>query len=116
MNRSIAELMGWIFEAHAESRPNRCAGLNPEPHWHNEHGVLRGVPDYYHDLNALRDGPEATLRDAWWQSTVSCDREGVYVAEWYNPADEWEYGIQADTEAAARALAAEAALKAMQHD
>lgn len=105
INRSIAELMGWRYV------PDPEGGVR-SAHWQHRGGMWRDfVPDYCHDLNALRDGPEAKLREAKLMCQSSWDGAWFSV-EW------WHYGAplraqQTDTEAMARALAAEAALKAM---
>lgn len=103
VSRSIAELMGW--KRHGS-------------HWDRPDGAPIGT-DYYHDLNALRDGPEAKLREAGYTLIVG-QHDGWYAvwSKWdvlrHNEIKDWE--ADGPTEAAARALAAEAALKAMQYD
>ena len=94
---------------------------------HTPHGFHWDKPDrdissadYYHDLNALRDGPEAKLREAGLWLTVEQTPHDV-SALWQRPIDEWtRYGIHEAfvmvDEDAARALAAEAALKVVYHD
>lgn len=123
INRSIAELMGgaranplWYwFRNTSDAFPDIVApGQQP---------VFAG-PAFTSDLNALRDGPEAILRAApqWWKPVLeywhSFDNE--YEYEWRWIAMHWQADGFASTakgkghtEAMARALAAEAALKEM---
>ena len=113
INRSIAELMGWIYERHPESRPGKCVG-RALPHWHAPDGRAAGEPpNFTHDLNALRDGPERVLREAGCLLRVYYFPDHV-LADWRVPrggggAPNIKEG-QALDEARARALAAEAAL------
>lgn len=112
LNRSIAELMGW------GSYPYMI--VNTEVHlWpHSQEqadshtGGWNKPPDYCNDLNALRDGPEAKLRAA-----------GLYCNhfEASDGAERWDWMKDGRSVAAhlgkrgepVRALAAEAAVKAM---
>ena len=125
INRSIAELVGhpeWV-RLHEPRQDEQEAhhghdgfGPNGECTWCL--GIVeRALPDYYRDLNALRDGPEVLLRAEGWTSTVWYYRDDGYHAQWIPPVIALGARGRADTEAAARALAAEAALKkAVQHD
>ena len=108
VNRHIAELMGWKYV------PDPVGGVR-SAHWQHSTGVWRDyVPDYYHDLNALHDGPEATLRAAALKLSVDVYLDHAVVSWWSDERARTNPEITAPTEAAARALAAEAALREMQ--
>ena len=101
VNRSIHTLLGHTPHGHHWDKPDRDISS----------------ADYYHNLTALSE-PEAKLREAGLWLTVEQTPHDV-SAWWQRPIDEWtRYGIHEAfvmvDEAAARALAAEAALRAMQ--
>ena len=122
INRSIAELVGhpeWV-RLHEPRQDEQEAhhghdgfGPNGECTWCL--GIVeRALPDYYHDLNALRDGPEALLREAALKLSVDVYLDHAVVSWWSDERARTNPEITAPTEAAARALAAEAALREMQ--
>lgn len=116
INRSIATLMGWEVSASLTSGLRYVIKEGPFT------GRFVPLPDFYHDLNVLRDHPEKMLREAGYIPTVD-----LFIT---NEGEEWRFrwialraGHQhkfplvgrgeGNTEAAARTLAAEAALIAM---
>lgn len=113
LNRRLAEAMGWTFESHTDKRPNQCGALNPLAHWHNEHGIVKGLPNFTASLDQLRDGPEKMLREAEWTYEIRGDKfDGAAVeAGWWMPGYAGAIALEGEaTEAEARAKAALAAL------
>ena len=112
INRALAEKMGWAFDVAGQ----RVYAQMPVQALRRD-GGSRFPLDYCHDMNALRDGPEAKLRDAGWTLIVETGgADGGTIASWLDELDIVRAEEGDATEAAARAavdLAALAALTAL---
>ena len=112
LDERLALSDGWITpcdgSVHLSEEPYDC-GL---PWMHGTHHGYE-VPDYSHDLNALKSGPEKRLREAGWK--VIDIHEVADVDYWYvrlGNAREFVEAL-AHTEARARAEADCLAFEAM---
>ena len=117
LDRAIAELMG------------RGVGKQfGKDVWVSDDGSTRALPTFTTSLDALYHGPERLLREAGWSQVVSVYPSGLVTAEWFKerPRErskprfellDWKMEESQDgDQAAARALAVYAALRALKGD
>lgn len=116
LDEAIARQLGWVFEWHAEKRPNQCGALHEQPCWHNELGNPRGVPEWATSIDALQ-AVEGRLIAAGLCVEIYYDSgEREWSVIWHNertrqyPHDT----TKATTESRARAEAALLALRAIE--
>ena len=121
LNREIAELMGWRHKRTGDERYEDCREASVD-HWHTDDGIAYCLPDFAASLDALRDGPEAVLRKAFYIPAVELFVDVDGVEDWYfrwipTRTVQHEFPLigrgRATTEALARARAVAKALSAL---